>query len=68
MNIRSFMALTEEIKTLKTFPNTFWNRRKLKKAQKALDKMIRAAAQQEADKMFDQAYKFYYDLIDKNLV
>lgn len=68
MNIKSFMNQITEINDLKKLPNTFWNRRKLKKAQKVLDRMVRAAAQVEAEKIFKQAYDFYYDLINNNLV
>lgn len=68
MNIKSFMSQMREINDLKKLPNTFWNRRKLRKAEKVLDKMVRAVAQEEADKMFKQVYDFYYELISKNLI
>lgn len=68
MNIKSFVNQTREIKNLKELSNTFWNRRKVRKAEKVLDKMIREVALNEADKMYEQVYNFYYDLIEKNLV
>ncbi len=68
MNIKSFVNQTREIKDLKELPNTFWNRRKVRKAEKVLDKMIREVALNEVDKMYEQVYNFYYDLIEKNLV
>lgn len=68
MNIKSFVNQTREIKDLKELPNTFWNRRKVRKAKKVLDKMIREVALNEANKMYEQVYNFYYDLIEKNLV
>ena len=37
MTIKSFMSQMREINDLKKLPNTFWNRRKLKKAQKVLE-------------------------------
>lgn len=67
MNIKSFMNQVAEINDLKKLPDTFWNRRKLRKAKKVLDNMVRAAAQEEAEKMFKQAYDFYYDFINNNL-
>ena len=67
MNVKSFLSYIEEINKLKKLPNTFWNRRKLRKALKRLDKQIRLVAQIEADKMFNQVYDFYNNLIDKNL-
>jgi len=67
MNVKSFLSYIEEINELKKLPNTFWNRRKLRKALKRLDKQIRLVAQIEADKMFNQVYDFYNNLIDKNL-
>lgn len=68
MNIKSFVNQTREIKDLKELPNTFWNRRKVRKAEKVLDKMIKEVALNEANKMYEQVYNFYYDLIEKNLV
>lgn len=67
MNVKSFLSYIEEINELKKLPNTFWNKRKLRKALKRLDKQIRLVAQIEADKMFNQVYDFYNNLIDKNL-
>lgn len=67
MDTKSFLHKINDIKELNSLPNTFWNRLKVKRAMKEIDKMIRIAAKAQADSMYKQTYKFYQDIVDTNL-
>lgn len=69
MDIKIFMDKINEIKKLKALlPDTFWNRRKIKKALRELDRMAKESALEQAEKMYNQIYEWYNELIDNNLV
>lgn len=70
MNMKTFLSLITEIRALReavSKKSSFWNRRKLKKAEKKLDKYIASCALLEAEHYFNQVIEFYKDLAKNNL-
>ena len=71
VNMNTFLNLINNIRTLEDkyrSSQSFWNRRKLNKAKKALNKYIERCAADEADRYFYQVVEFYKDLAKRNLV
>lgn len=67
MDTKAFLRKINDVKDLYDLPNTFWNRIKIKRAMKEINRMIKNAAQIQADSMFNQTCKFYKDIVDSNL-
>lgn len=63
----------EEVRLLKSLmaqvklQNTFSNRRKVKKQRKIVMKIIKRAAQAQADIAYKQAYDLYFNFLTSNL-
>lgn len=71
INMNTFLKLITELRTQNQAVSnnpSLWNRRKVKKAQKKLDKYIAACARTEAENYFNQVVEFYKDLAKHNLV
>lgn len=63
----------EEVRLLRSLmvqvelQNTFSNRRKVKKQRKIVMKIIKRAAQAQADIAYEQAYDLYFNFLTSNL-
>lgn len=67
MDNKTFFHYTEELKELLKQPNTFRNRRKVRKVRKEINKMIKTAAKLQANLVYKQTVDLYQNILTSNL-
>lgn len=67
MDNKTFFRYTKELKELLKQPNTFRNRRKVRKVRKEINKMIKAAAKLQANLVYKQTVDLYQNILTSNL-
>lgn len=67
MDNKTFFRYTKELKGLLKQPNTFRNRRKVRKVRKEINKMIKAAAKLQANLVYKQTVDLYQNILTSNL-
>ena len=67
MDNKTFFHYTKELKELLKQPNTFRNRRKVRKVRKEINKMIKTAARLQANLVYKQTVDLYQNILTSNL-
>ena len=67
MDNKTFFRYTKELKELLKQPNTFRNRRKVRKVRKEINKMIKTAAKLQANLVYNQTVDLYQNILTSNL-
>lgn len=67
MDNKTFFSYTKELKELLKQPNTFRNRRKVRKVRKEINKMIKTAAKLQANLVYKQTVELYQNILTSNL-
>lgn len=67
MDTKLFFNEVAYLKSLQSAPDTFRNRRAVKKQKKAIDKLIRIAAKTQANLVYEQTCDLYQKILEANL-
>ena len=67
MNYQTFLSEVGNLKSLMSAPNTFKNRRSIRKVKKNINKIIKDAAKSQAKIVYDQTIKLYDEILKSNL-
>lgn len=67
MNYQTFLSEVNRLKSLMSAPNTFKNRREIKKVKKSINKIIKNAAKAQAKIVYEQTVKLYDEILNSNL-
>lgn len=67
MNYQTFLSEVNRLKSLMSAPNTFKNRRDIRKANKSIKKITKEAAKSQAKIVYDQTIKLYDEILKSNL-
>ena len=67
MDNKTFFRYAKELKELLKQPNTFRNRRKIRKVRKEINRMIKTAAKLQANLVYKQTVDLYQNILTSNL-
>ena len=67
MNYQTFLSEVNRLKSLMSAPNTFKNRRDIRKVKKSIKKITKEAAKSQAKIVYDQTIKLYDEILKSNL-
>lgn len=67
MDTKKFFNEVAYLKTLIECPDSFRNRRAVRKQRKVIDKMIKSSAKSQAELVYEQTCNLYKKIMDANL-